>query len=286
MILDYTLGGIAIIGSGVIATILIRKFPKLSAINTDAIASVREEKMKNDLIERRLERKLGGIHAMTLGRVGGGVLKLRFLARRVYWKLRQVEREYRQKARLQLSPAQRAELQRKVALLVEDSKIALSEGRHTEAEHRCIEAIALEPKSLSIYQVLGDVYRESKDFVHAQEVYAHAIELSRRKYRIKSMIKSRATGAQEYGGQTTEIAELFFDQSLALKQLDRVPDAVKSCEEATRLIPNNPKYLHALFDLAVEVKQKALAISTLDKLRSSNPDNQRLEELEAQLKTI
>lgn len=286
MILDYVLGGIAIVGSGVIATILIRKFPKLSAINTDAIPSVREDKMKNDLIERRLERKLGGIHALTLGRIGGVILKLRLLARRVYWKLRQIEREYRQKARLQLSPAQRAELQRKVALLVDDAKIALSEGRYPEAEQRCIEAIALEPKSLLTYQVLGDVYRESKDFVHAQEVYAHAIELSRRKYRIKSMIKSKANGAQEFGGQTAEIAELFFDQSLVLKQLNRIKDAVKSCEEATRLIPNNPKYLHALFDLAIEAKQKVLAISTLDKLRNVNPDNQRLEELEAQLKTI
>ncbi len=286
MLIDAILAGIVVLGLIVIVALLVRKFPMLSSIDPEAIPAEREAKMKQDLIERRLERKFGLLGTRAFGWLGGVIQWLRLAARRGYWKLREIEKEYRQRARLQLSPTQRAELQRKVSVLLEEAKTELEAEHYTEAEKRCIEAIALEPKSLAAYHVLGDVYLNAKDYTHAIEVFAHSIELSRRTYRVKGSAQ-RATGeAQEYGGHTGDVAELYFDQSLAYRQLNRYDDAIKSCEEATRLVPNHPKFLHTLLELALDAKNKALAQRTLAKLKDANPENQRLSEFEAAVKAL
>lgn len=286
MVFDYILAGVAAVGIGIIITILVRTFPKLRAIDTGTIPSEREAKKKNDLIEQRLGRKFGAVRSLTVGRMGELILRARQFARQGYWRLRETERSYRQKARLQQSPAQRAELQRKVGALLDEASSAMKEEKFSEAEQRCIEAIGLEPKSLTAYQRLGDVYVGSKDFHHAQEVYGHAIELSRRKYRIKGIMRGLKGTAQEYGGNTSDVAELHSDLAGVFQQLGRLPEALVNCKEAIRLVPNNPKFLYEQFQYAIEAKEKVLAISTLDSLRAANPDNQRLAELEAQLKTL
>jgi tetratricopeptide (TPR) repeat protein len=286
MVIDLILAGIVVLGLIGIVSILVRKFPMLSSIDTEAIPAEREAKVKQGLIERRLERKFGILGSRAFGWSGTAIQFLRLAARRGYWKLREVEREYRQRARLQLSPSQRAELQRKVSVLLEEAQTELNAERFAEAEKRCIEAVALEPKSLAAYRLLGDVYLASKDYLHASEVYGHSIELSRRTYRVKGLAHRNQVDAQEYGGHTSDVAELYFDQSLAFRQLARLPEATRSCEEACRLVPNHPKFLHTLLELALDAKEKPLAQRTLAKLKEANPENQRLSEFEAQVKAL
>ncbi|MFH0853570.1 MAG: tetratricopeptide repeat protein [bacterium] len=286
MVLDFVLIFIAIIGLGIIAAILIRKMPKLKAINTQSITSERNARTRNVIIEQRLQRKFSDFQSQTLGRIGKQIQKGRQSARQIYAKLRSIEREYRKKSQELNSPTQRAESQKKVVLLLEEARGLEKEEKYTEAEQRCIEVIAIEPKSLDAYELLGDIYLKMKDYDHAREVFTHAIDLGTRKYRVKGPRLFRSGQAETYGGYNNQVACLRYDLCMAFKGLARYDEAVESCQSALKLMPNNPKFLSGTLELAIEAKKKLLALRTFNKLKEVNPENNRLPEYEAQVKAL
>lgn len=283
--LDIILIILSALGLVVIAVVLFRKLPYLASIDTKKIKSEQESQRKLDLIERRLQRKLDGMHEQTIGKLHVWVDRGRGVARSVYARLQAIERQYRQRAHAERSPSERAEAQRKVALLIEEAQSLSKNEQFAEAEQRCIEAIAIEPKSLDAYQILGDIYLKMKEYAQARDVFKHAIDLGRRTYQVKGL-KGAVAPAQMVGGYSSEMAELRYDLCLAHRGLGEHDEAVKSCEGALELMPNNPKFLSGTLELAIEAKKKLLALQTFDKLKAVNPENQRLNEFDEKVKAL
>ncbi|USN53154.1 MAG: hypothetical protein H6760_03190 [Candidatus Nomurabacteria bacterium] len=284
--LDIALIILIVAGIAVIAVVLFRKLPSLTSIDTRKIKSEQETQRKLDLIERRLQRKLDGVHEKTIGRLHGLVNRGRGAARSFYARLQSIERQYRQRAHSERSPSERAEAQRKVVLLIEEAESLSKNEQYSEAEQRCIEAIAIEPKSIDAYRILGDVYLRMKEHAQARDVFRHALDLAQRTYQVKGVQQPNGQPSQNIGGYSSEMAELRYDLCMAQRGLGEYDDAVDSCESALELMPNNPKFLHGTLELAIEAKKKLLAIRVFDKLKEVNPENQRLSEFDEQVKAL
>ncbi len=274
MLFDFILVALAVIGIVVMATILIRKFPSLGAIDTNTIPKEREARIKNGLIEQRLQRKFNWLGALTVGRLKEYIQSGRLFFRKIYWKLRDFEHDYQSRTKPISGQADQPEVRSKVSQLIDEAERLLAEAKYTDAEKRCVEAVALDPKNTEAYHCLGELYLTTEDYEHAREVIEHSLTLWRQKLILKN--DSQMTPAQK-----SELGELHTDLGIALRGLGLFNDAITECESALRLVPNNPKYLHTLLDIAITAKKKLLAMRMLDRLKSANPENNKLKELEA-----
>ena len=277
MLFDVILAVIAIIGIAVALTILIRKFPSLGAIDTNSIPQEREARTKNDIIEKRLQRKFSFIGQSTVGRLEILVHRARIFFRQIYWRLREFEQTYRRRAHTPDQATDQNEVRSKVGQLVDDAERLISEEKFIDAEKRCVEAIALDPKNTEIYHCLGELYLKIEDYGHAREVIEHCINI----LRPVAQSFNRLTPAQK-----AELGELHIDLSQALRGLGLTDEAIAECEAALKLVPNNPKYLNSLLETAITAQKKLLALRTLDRLKAANPENNKLEELETQVKNL
>lgn len=277
MLFDVILAVIAITGSAVTLAILVRKFPSLGAIDTSVIPQEREARVKNGLIEKRLQRKFSSFGQRTVGRLEAVIQRGRLFCRQIYWKLREFEHHNRRRARPASNTADQIEVKTKVGQLVNEAERLIGEEKFIDAEKRCVEAIALDPKNTEAYHCLGELYLKIADYGHAREVIEHCITI----LHPNVLTLNSLTPAQK-----SELGELHVDLSIALCGLGLTHEAITECEAALRLAPNNPKYLHSMLETAIAARKKLLAIRTLDRLKAANPENNKLDELEARVNNL
>lgn len=271
MIIDLILVSLAALAVLGIAVIIVRKFPILARLNPDSLKERQESRLKELLIEERLRRKAETFWKTVHERTAPHALRLRNSVKNAYQRLKQLEQEYR-KRNLQ-RPEKSMSALRHVNALLDEAKALLENEDLTEAEKKCIEAIALDPKKEDAYELLGEVYMEQRDFADAKETFAYLVKLKKK-------------AVEQELAQEAELATAYLDLCLALKGLDALSDAQEACTLAVRYDENNPRNLSALLDVAVVQKDRITANRTLDKLKEVNPENQKLSELEEIVKAL
>lgn len=293
MILDFIAVGILVGAIIAILVIIWRKFPMLAAINIATLKKQRQNKVKRGLIEDRLKRKLASLRARTVlkngngERNGNGNAKKPSIIRGFYDSLRKMEQSYRNKIREQ-EPQDEGEKEKSVTILIKEAQSLAEQEKYKEAESKYIEAISVDSKSVEAYESLGELYTEMKDYDHAKEIYKYLLKLRstdsfeeprKDDGKIERGDASSVSLGKEVAGYHVDLGEVYLESGEPQKALDCFQEAVK-------LEPNNPRNLDRLAETAIELKDKNLAQSTIDKLREVNPENEKLVEFAEALKKL
>ncbi len=291
------LAGLALLA---IIVIVGRKFPMLASINTSTIPAERHQELKSKLMEDRLRRKLRG-YATALGRglqpLGA---KTGRLLRTWYDRLLELERRYRAKVvheRTTTTPEQQAKQGVTRDTIVAEAEAAYHAGEYADAERKAIEAISFDPKHVPAYRVLADVAIEQRNFELARETLQFMIErLHVEDDEVYADLGQVASGEgkldeakQDFERSITlnaNVAQHYLDLCRVELSLGDSAAAFESCRKAVGLEPNNPKFLDALVEASIIAGKRDWAAETLEKLRTVNPENQKIAELSARIEQL
>lgn len=296
MIIDLVLAGVAVGSLVALVVVVGRKLPIVSQIDTASIPENRQNQIKHELMERRLERRLRDVFGRVvkfLTPVGHGARDLAQLAQR---RLTALEERYRSQLAAGKKRPDRMEIAPKLQALETEAHELFEAESYVEAEKKCIEMIALDHASVPAYRLLGEVYVATKSYKEAREVYRFLLKLNKQDDdalahlgTIASQQGNLAEAKEDLIGALAinkEAASNHLQLCEIYRELGEYTNAVHECQEAVRLEPNNPKMLDALLDAALLAKDKPTAWSALDQLKNVNPENQKLGELESKVAAL
>lgn len=286
---------VAIIALGALIAIVVivsRQFPKLAAIDTKAIPTEQHDELKTKLIEQRFKRRLTGF-AGTAGKIvrpTAAYLKTFFTT--LYRNLLELEKRYRLRAKQATfaAPEARAEKAEIIERVLSEAKNAIASEEFAVAEQKAIEAISVDPRSVAAYRLLATIYLAQKDYEHAHETLMFIIErLKVEDDELYAELGIVATGEGKLDEAKRDfeksivinghVAQHYLDLSQVQLSLGDAVAAFESCRHAVELEPNNPKFLDALVHASIVAGKREWAEETLNKLRTVNPENQKLAEL-------
>ncbi len=297
--IDIAIGAVAAGSLIAIIAVIARKFPKLAAIDTKVIPAEQHDELKSKLIEQRFKRRLTGL-AGSVGKVARPVAgKLKTLLVSQYHNLLELEKRYRLRTKQAslAAPEARAEKAELIERALADAGNAATKEDYATAEQKAIEAISIDPRSVVAYRLLASIYTAQKDYEHARETLMFIID----RLKVEDDELYAELGIVATGEGNLDEAKRDFEKSIVINghvaqhylDLSRVQlalgDAVasfESCRHAVELEPNNPKFLDALVDTSIVAGKREWAEETLGKLRSVNPENQKLAEFASRIEAM
>ena len=239
----------------IIVVITVRKFPVLANLDVENIPKEKEAKFKEKIISGRLKRNIYQ-HGSKLNRFTKPVFgAISTFFKWAYNKLHELKDVYKSQEEL---PGEEAET--KADELLIEAKEQIREENLGEAEKILIEIINIDNKNIEAFKTLGELYHERKNFSEAKETFQHVLKLEKE-----------------------ENGEISFDLALVYKEMGDIDEAENSIKKALIVEPNNPRYLDTKFQISIINKDKAGALSAYNKLKKANPDNQKLDEIKAQI---
>lgn len=245
----FFFGGIfcVVIGGLIVGILFFKKFSHLRVLDLDTSQALREKKLRNRIMESRMQRTMES-------QIAGGVRivlvpwrTVQTLFRKAAGKLLAIERRYhRERARgVDISA-------KDLQAMVSEAERALREERFQVAEERLVEAISADPKFAQAYEALSRVYAAKREWKEAVESLMYYVKL------------------------TPKDGEGHF---LLGALYERRGDREKAFTEYTRAIdlaPRNPKYLDAYIVLALAMEKYTDAEKMIHILREVNPDNAKI----------
>jgi tetratricopeptide (TPR) repeat protein len=296
MLIDWIFLGVFGTCVVICAVVVWRKLPQLASIRTEAIPKHQQQARKQQILDQRLQQKLGSAEAAIVRSVAkifkgmwGG---LQSLLRR----LRELEREYRRKVVSQQSIEDPDVLRARLATGLADAQSAMAADDYTRAEQLFVDVVALDPKNVEAYIGLADVAMAKKDYTNAREALQFVLKLQQGNDSAYTRLGRIATDEGNLSEAETDYlksvslnattATAQFELASVEVKLGNVEKAQVAFQEAVKLEPANPKYLDALLAFAIQHARKDLAHEILDRLRDANPENQKLPELAEAVKNL
>lgn len=296
MIIDWVLAAVAVGSLVALGLVVGRKLPIVSQIDTASIPENRQNQIKHEIMERRLERRLRDVFSKAVVVLTPVGHTIRNLAHRLQHKLTTLEERYRSQLAAGKKRPDRMEIAPKLQALETEAHQLFDEESYAEAEKKCIEMIALDHASVPAYRLLGEVYVSTKSYKEAREVYRFLLKLNKQDDdalahlgTIASQQGNLAEAKEDLIGALSinkEAASNHLQLCEIYRELGEYTNAVHECQEAVRLEPNNPKMIDALLGAALLAKDKPTAWSALDQLKTVNPENQKLGELEEKVAAL
>jgi len=242
----------------VILAIILKKFPALAILDINNMPGEKEAKFKEQIIKQKVERDLARFGS-TFARVW------LFVSRNVsnflktsQSQLKKVKLSYKSAARIPLAEKQK---------IIKDLFISYADSLKeniNEAEEKLVEIISLDQKNLSAFFKLASLYDEQKKWSEARQTYEYALKLARQ-HKDDAIIMAELT-----------LQEIYFSLAWVEREVGDLDAALENIREALDLEPNSPRYLDLILDLSIMKKDKDLALASLEKLTSVNPENNKL----------
>lgn len=280
----------------VCAVVVWRKLPQLASIRTEAIPKHQQQARKKQILDHRLQQKLGNAEAAIVRTLKKGFTGMWSRLQTLLHRLHELEREYRRKVVTQKSIDDPEVLRSRLATGLADAQTAMAAEDYTRAEQLFVDVVALDPKNVEAYLGLADVAMAKKDYTNAREALQFVLKLQQgndsayaRLGRIASDVGDFSEAEADYLksvslNATTATSQ--FELANVEVKLGNIEKAQIAFQEAVKLEPANPKYLDALLAFAIQHTRKDLARETLERLRVANPENQKLPELAEAVKNL
>lgn len=296
MLIDWIFLGVFGTCVVICAVVVWRKLPQLASIRTEAIPKHQQQARKQEILDKRLQQKLGSVEAALVGFLKKGFQGAWSTLQRLLHRLHELEREYRRKVITQQSIEDPEVLRSRLATGLADAQSAMAAEDFSRAEQQFVDIIALDPKNVEAYIGLADVAIAKKDYANAREALQYVLKLQQgndsaytRLGRIETDEGNFSEAEADYLksvslNATTATAQ--FELAGIEVKLGNTEKAQSAYQEAVKLEPSNPKYLDALLAFAIQNSRKDLARETLERLRDANPENQKLPELAEAVKKL
>jgi tetratricopeptide (TPR) repeat protein len=255
----------------VILIIFIRKFPDLVLVDVNSIPEEREKQLKDKLLADRLQRRASGFFGRFLFvfQAIGGFFSA--ILRSMKNKIQDWEHRYR----FRYKPVMKnSDMKDKVNVLLEKATQLFDLDKHDESERVFLEVINLDKYNVEAYRGLGRLYYRLKEYQQSKEIFQFALKLCvENKKNLENV-------------NDCDVAQLAYHLGLVCKALDDIRGAINYFKQALEKEENSPKYLDALLEMAIMAENKKLAQETFEKLKEVNPQNTKLEELQAQINDL
>jgi tetratricopeptide (TPR) repeat protein len=299
MVTDWIALGIFGLAVIVCAVIVWRKLPQLASIRTESIPKFQQSAKKQQILDQRLQQKLGHFEARI-----GEYLKTAFVwliqrFKKFRVKLVNLEREYHRKVIVQQAAGDPEVRRVKIASILVEAQTALEAADYSKAEQLYVDVVGIDPKSVEAYLGLADVAAAQKNYSNAREALKFALKLHAdteaayvRLGRISSQEGNLVEAESDYMKSVAlnaQTAGTHFELAEIEEKLGHIERAGQAFAEAVKLEPANPKYLDGMLQFAIRNSRLDLARETWERLRQANPENQKLSEyktaMESQIKS-
>ncbi|MEK7518944.1 MAG: tetratricopeptide repeat protein [Patescibacteria group bacterium] len=280
----------------VCAVVVWRKLPQLASIRTEAIPKHQQQARKQQILDHRLQQKLGNAEAAIVRTLKKGFTGLWRGLQTLLHRLHELEREYRRKIITQKSIEDPEVLRSRLATSLADAQTAMAAEDYIRAEQLFVDVVALDPKNIEAYLGLADVAMAKKDYKNAREALQFVLKLQQGNDSAYTRLGRIATDEGNFSeAESDYLKSVSLNATTATAQFELANVEVKlgstekaqiAFQEAVKLEPSNPKYLDALLAFAIQNSRKVLARETLERLRVTNPENQKLPELAEAVKNL
>jgi len=253
----------------VILTIIFKKFPALAILDVNNMPGEKEANFKERIIKQKVERDLA---------VWGGAFARVWLSiSRYVSKFLKNSQDQLKKVKLSYKNANKIPLveRRKMIkdLFISYSDLIKKESLN-EAEEKLVEIISLDQKNLSAFFKLASLYDEQKKWSEARQTYEYALKLARQHKNDETIMEELT------------IQEIYFSLAWVEKETGDVDAALENIREALDIEGNSPRYLDLILDLSIIKKDKELAMASLEKLASVNPENNKLSDWQEKINSL
>lgn len=284
---------LAVIG---IAILIGRKFPTLAAIDVQATLGPASER-KTALVEQRLKRKVDSWRSRLTTASQPSVAKVTQWFEGAQRRLTDLQHEYRVRSLpVMLNRRQQRKVQSEVESLLQQARLFRDEQEHAAAEEKALQAIRLDMRSVAAFEFLGALYLDTKQYQHAKEVYRYLLKLEGDSDALREQLaqadlgEGNVTAAEHELKRAVELNATVMRYHLELAQVERqlgnLAAAFEQIQEAVRLEPNHPKVLDEMIEISLGYGKREFAESALLKIKSTNPDNQKIAEWEERLQSL
>ncbi len=251
---------VLLIGLGILGWLFWRKWSQLQLLDPESLPDAQTRKLKYDILRQRVSRAsdkyVKRAQQDVISPLGK---KVQEGIRRVAGKLTAAERSYQKKQR-QTGVAHVDK--ETVRAMLQEAKELLERHEWDRAEKLLIEIISANPRHIEAYERLGRLYFQKKDYDLALETWSFLNKLAPEDPSVLA-----ALGEVEVTRGRLQTARSYFEQAVALR-------------------PNNPKYLDFLIDILIQLQDVHEAMTTLDRLRESNPENKKIEVFERRIEDV
>ncbi len=276
MLILWVSGGVFLLALVAMAVIVVRKFPMAAAVDPEQAPPA--EIKKAEIVETRLRRKFTTAWVTVREKSRPAVQLIGKGMVRAQAKLRDLEHEYKVRSiPVLLNRRQRHRLNDEIQVLLDQSEALVVDGELKAAEEKCLQAIRIEPRSLPSFDVLGDIYMKQKEYAHAKEVYRFLEKLIDE---VDAVFDHHGDEANATAKNQRDDMRVKYLERLALSYqgLDDLPAAFETIQSAYRQAPANPRIIDLYLDIAIADGKKSFALSALEQLRTTNPENSKIPE--------
>lgn len=265
-----------LISLSVIIVIVLKKFSVLANLDVENIQSEKEARFKEQIIGNRIKRNFYKYSSRIIRVFKPLGEEIGLFFANSYKKLLEFKENYN-KEKILKNESDEQIIQR----CFKEADIFIEEEKYDEAENRLIEVIGLDGKNVKAFRSLGNVYLFKKSFTEARQTLGHAIKLLEASYDPNKVI-----GGNDNSDINNQLASAYFDLTLANRETGDTDAAIESIDMALGVQPNNPRYLDTKFELSIIKKDIEKAEEAYEKLKTADPDNQKLNELKDRLDVL
>lgn len=261
---------------GVITAIVVRKFSVLASLDVENIKEEREAKFKEQIISNRLKRNYRKYSLRFVRIITPLITSMGEFFKNIYKKLVSIKEEEEKNIAVESNMDDDEGIEK----LFREADELVTEEDLTGAEKKYIEIIAIESKNIMAFKKLAKLYFERKDYTEAKQSLEHAIRLT------ENSSDFSGNEAENLDEPKINLSAMYFDLALISKATDIPEEAMQNINKSLSLEPNNPRYLDTKFDICIMNEDKEEARLVFEKMRESNPENQKLPEMEEQLSKL
>jgi tetratricopeptide (TPR) repeat protein len=256
-----------LISLSIIIVISVRKFSVLSNLDVDNIPAEKEARFKERIISNRIKRNTVKWWSKFSRLVAPLFVWLGDFLKDYYYKLHELKKEYQPEVKLSTD-----EKESLIGKTLADVEELYRQEDYEAAEKSLIDIISQDPTNLKAFKKLADIYLEENNFEEAKQTYEHILKLLETKDLVADEIEKDRQTAQIY----FNLAEVESEQA-------RYDQAITYAKQALKIEPNNPRYLDTMLEISIIKKDKIQALDAYEKLRKSNPENEKLDILREQI---
>jgi len=282
---DITLFSFFIIATITFAVFLFRLLRKAAMVDIDTVAEERTARVREEILRAKFMRRFAIMLEPLQRRVGAPVRQLheRMSARLQHW-----ENETRDRRRSRIQKHNDGKKEQHIVRILSTAQEMLTADHVKEASEHFREVLMYDAEHLAAWKGLGEALFLLKEYVDAREALMTALQLHERQH------VSGFLNEHEEGGTLSKSHEIF-DHDLAgihhdlgeiAREMGEYDEAVIHFSDAVALSPHHPKNLDALLSTAILVKNITLAKETLAQLRSVNPENEKLQGFQDQIREL
>ena len=270
--LVYIIPAIIIVASVLaILALVFKKLPDLAMIDVETIPKVKEDRVRNRIMQERLVRSVIGLKKNVGTLVKPAVEKMKSGSQNFYQKILELEK----RSAAQATPLKIIDVNQEIKDKLAEAARLFKEGELEKAEELGAEAIGLDSKNPDAYELLVEIYIASREYKKARETARYLLKLLNHQGAAADASVLRRRLANCYG-------ELGYIYELE----HRYNYAFTNYQKAVELEPNNPRFLDLLLKISIMLKNKKVAIEVFSSLRQADPENAKLSEIKEEIDSL